>query len=87
MPTIDHRKRTNCLADVETAGNGLRVRAFLRDVVRTRRPGRWTQRSRSKRTTSKAAPFAHSGCAPSRAHDYLRVLPRGALSKRHSASS
>lgn len=33
MPSIDDHRWINCLSDVQTAGNGLRVRAFLRDVV------------------------------------------------------
>lgn len=33
MPTIDDHRWINCLSDVHTAGSGLRVPAFFRDVV------------------------------------------------------
>ncbi|WP_343668597.1 hypothetical protein [Paraburkholderia heleia] len=33
MPNLDNVRWTFCLADVESAGNALRVRTFLRDVV------------------------------------------------------
>jgi len=33
MPSIDDHRWINCFSDVRAAGNGLRARAFLRDVV------------------------------------------------------
>ncbi|TDG02310.1 hypothetical protein E1N52_40390 [Paraburkholderia guartelaensis] len=33
MLSIDDHRWINCLSDVHSSGNGLRVRAFLRDVV------------------------------------------------------
>ncbi|HDR9033384.1 TPA: hypothetical protein QDB07_000833 [Burkholderia vietnamiensis] len=59
MPNLDDVRWTFCLADVETAGNALRVRAFLRDVVEPALTALDADIQRWAAETEGGAPFAH----------------------------
>lgn len=60
MPNLDDVRWTFCLADVHTAGNALRVRAFLRDVVEPALTSLDADIERWANTTEGGAPFAHA---------------------------
>lgn len=60
MANLDDVRWTFCLADVETAGNALRVRAFLRDVVEPALTSLDADIERWANTTEGGAPFAHA---------------------------
>lgn len=60
MPAIDDHRWTNCLADVDTAFNRLRVRAFLQDVVEPALGSLDADVERWANTTEGGAPFAHA---------------------------
>jgi len=60
MPTINTHRWTNCLADANTAFNGLRVRAFLQDVVEPALATLDADVERWANTTEGGAAFAHA---------------------------
>ncbi|CAG9220239.1 MULTISPECIES: hypothetical protein [Burkholderia] len=59
MPNLDDVRWTFCLADIESAGNALRVRAFLRDVVEPALAALDADIDRWANITEGGAPFAH----------------------------
>jgi len=60
MSTVDDHRWIFCYANIETAGNGPRVRAFLRDVVEPALTAPDADIERWANTKEGGAPFAHA---------------------------
>ncbi|SPA23708.1 conserved hypothetical protein [Cupriavidus taiwanensis] len=60
MLTIDHHRWVNCFSDVQTSGNGLRARAFLRDVVHPALLALDMDVEKWANSAEGGAPFAHA---------------------------